>query len=98
MMIFVTILVMFFSLLNFHPDCLLLLRAEGEAAAAQGGQPAPLLDPGKCLTDPSLVSICVSVLQYAAMPQLLNTKCTVSSQFAFQSSILMCSKRVSNKE
>ena len=52
---------------------------------------AIVLTPGKCSTVTSLISICVSVLQFAATV-VHSTKCTSSSQFAFQSSILRCSK------
>ena len=51
---------------------------------------------GKCSTAPSLISICVSVLQFAATEH--TEKCTISSQFAFQSSILRCSIWVYNGE
>ena len=47
--------------------------------------------PGKCSTVPSLISLCVSVLQFAATVDH-SEKCTISSQIAFQSSILRCSK------
>ena len=53
--------------------------------------------PGKCSTVPSFISICVSGLQFAAVDEQ-SEKCTISSQFAFQSSILRCSKWVSNGE
>ena len=42
-------------------------------------------------------SFCVSVFQYAATVEH-SEKCAISSEFAFQSSILMCSKRVANEE
>ena len=46
---------------------------------------------------PYLISICVSVLQFAPTVEY-SENCTVASQFACQSSILRCSKRVSNGE
>ena len=52
---------------------------------------------GKCSTVPSLISICVSGLQFAATVEH-SEKSTISSQFAFQSSIVRCSKWVSNLE
>ena len=59
------------------------------------GRPGPVrvhtaLPPGKCSTVPSLLSICVSVLQSAATDEL-SEKCAISCQFKFQSSILRCS-------
>ena len=53
--------------------------------------------PGRCSTDPSLISICVSVLQFAATDEH-SVKYTNLSQFEFQSSILRSSKWVSNGE
>ena len=44
---------------------------------------------GKCSTVPSLISVCVSVLQFAATVEH-SEQCTISSQFVFQSLILRC--------
>ena len=41
---------------------------------------------GKCSTVPSLILICVSVLQFSASVEH-SEKCTISSQFAFKSLI-----------
>ena len=57
--------------------------------------PQPL--PGTCSTVPSLISICVSGLQFAATVERSEIL-TISSQFALQSSVLRCSKWVSNRE
>ena len=46
---------------------------------------------GKCSTVPSLISVCVSVLQFAATVEH-SEQCTISSQFAFQSLICRFSK------
>ena len=52
---------------------------------------------GKCSTAPALISICVSVLQFNATVEH-SEECTISAEFAFQYSILRCSKGVSNGE
>ena len=57
--------------------------------------PQPL--PGTCSTVPSLISICVSVLQFSATVES-SEKCTILSQFTFKASILRCSKWASNRE
>ena len=64
----------------------LLLRRGGAAPLGRGK------DPGMCSTVLlSLISIGVSVLQFSATVEH-SEKCTTSSQFEFQYSILRCSK------
>ena len=70
-----------------------------EAVETSGERPLALgrLRPGMCSTVPSVISSWVSVLQFAA-PVEHSENSVISSQFAFQSSTLICTKSVSNGE
>ena len=52
---------------------------------------------GKCSTVPYLICNCVSLLQFTVTVEH-SEKCTISSQFEFQSSTLRCSNWISNGE
>ena len=68
-------------------------RRTGRGPAASAAERS-----GKCSTVPSLISICVSVLQIVQIVATCCCKCTISSQFAFQYSIWRCYNWVSIRE